>query len=237
MRNAFLAFLVLISTSFCCPAYGQDDTTIEYQSCEPKEVKEDFTKYLPENISPEFYELVENYEKTITQYCTGDNVNVRVEPNLQCEVLGQLYIGTSVEVIAVCNDWTCIGTQDGVAFVASQFLSKTDFLQTYSLVEEDYELIPLGEYKITHYCTEKYEHICSAGTGLTTIGTPVRPGIVSVDPELIPLGSKVMINGKVYSAEDTGGMIKGRIIDMAVDTHEYALECGVYYAEVYLVKE
>ena len=66
---------------------------------------------------------------------------------------------------------------------------------------------------------------------------PVHPGLISVDPNVIPLGSTVVIDGAEYQAEDTGGMIKGHKIDMAVETHEEALELGVYWADVYVVKE
>ena len=45
-----------------------------------------------------------------------------------------------------------------------------------------------------------------------------------------------MINGRKYIAEDTGGMIKGKKIDMAVDTHKHALELGIYKTDVYLIK-
>ena len=43
----------------------------------------------------------------------------------------------------------------------------------------------------------------------------------------IPLGSTVIIDGIEYrKAEDTGGMIKGNKIDMAVETHHEALDLG-----------
>lgn len=95
----------------------------------------------------------------------------------------------------------------------------------------------LGQFKISHYCCEPYKHICGDGKGLTRTGVPVHPGLISVDPNVIPLGSTVVIDGAEYQAEDTGGMIKGHKIDMAVETHEEALELGVYWADVYVVKK
>lgn len=97
--------------------------------------------------------------------------------------------------------------------------------------------IDLGKFTITHYCCEKRKHICGTGTGLTYLETEVRPGVIAVDPDVIPLGSKVMINGEIYSAEDTGGSIKGNKIDIAVNTHKEALNLGKYKAEAYLVVE
>ena len=66
---------------------------------------------------------------------------------------------------------------------------------------------------------------------------PDRGRTIAVDPSVIPLGSRVFIEGYgVFIAEDTGGAIKGNKIDIAVSTHERANELGVQYANVYLLK-
>lgn len=98
---------------------------------------------------------------------------------------------------------------------------------------EGYEYI--GECTITYYCCEAYEHICGTGTGLTATGIPVAPGMVAVDPDVIPLGSTVIIDGQEYLAADTGGAIKGNRIDIAVETHQEAIELGTKTAEVWIV--
>ena len=93
----------------------------------------------------------------------------------------------------------------------------------------------VGECTITHYCCEKYAHICGTGDGITASGLPVEPGMVAVDPNVIPLGSTVIINGTSYLATDTG--VSGNHIDIAVATHEQANEMGVTSAVVWIVKE
>ena len=98
---------------------------------------------------------------------------------------------------------------------------------------EGYEYI--GECTITYYCCEPYEHICGTGTGLTATGIPVAPGMVAVDPNVIPLGSTVIIDGQEYLAADTGGAIKGNHVDIAVPTHQEALDLGTKTAEVWIV--
>lgn len=93
----------------------------------------------------------------------------------------------------------------------------------------------LGRFKVTHYCCEKYPHICNAGAPYkTATGTTTHVGGCAVDPKVIPLGSYVKINGVVYHAEDTGGAIKGNRIDLVVATHSEALSKGTYQAEVFL---
>lgn len=93
----------------------------------------------------------------------------------------------------------------------------------------------LGIYTITHYCCEKYPHICNAGPPYkTATGTTPHVGGCAVDPRKIPLGSYIKINGVVYHAEDTGGAIKDNRIDIVVETHNEALSKGTYKAEVFL---
>ena len=91
----------------------------------------------------------------------------------------------------------------------------------------------LGTFKITHYCCEKYPHICNAGPPYTTAtGTTPRVGVCAVDPKVIPLGSYIKIHDVVYHAEDTGGAIKGNRIDLVTATHSEALAKGTYRAQV-----
>lgn len=96
------------------------------------------------------------------------------------------------------------------------------------LKNEEYHLVYLGNYSITHYCTEKYNHICGTGNGITSTGTTVTAGrTVAVDPNVIPYGTKIYIEGYGWRvAEDCGGAINGRRIDVAVDTHVNADAMG-----------
>lgn len=95
----------------------------------------------------------------------------------------------------------------------------------------------LGEFTITAYCCEQYEHICGTGDGLTASGLELQTGMVAVDPTVIPLGSTIIVDGIPYLATDTGGSIKGNRIDVAVPTHQEALELGIQTANVWIVNE
>lgn len=61
---------------------------------------------------------------------------------------------------------------------------------------------------------------------------PVAGVTVAVDPDVIPLGSIVKINGHYYIAEDTGSAVKGNVIDIYFDRHEQALNWGAKNLEV-----
>lgn len=59
---------------------------------------------------------------------------------------------------------------------------------------------------------------------------------IAVDPRVIPLGSKVRMNGREYVAEDAGGAIKSKRIDLFVENHEQAMKFGKKLIEVYVEK-
>ncbi|MBO6266796.1 MAG: hypothetical protein J6M06_01040 [Synergistaceae bacterium] len=87
-----------------------------------------------------------------------------------------------------------------------------------------------GEFRIYHYCPCELccgKHPGEVGYGITATGTVATAGrTIAVDPSVIPLGSEVLINGVIYIAEDTG--VKGKTIDLFVDSHEQALSMGTY---------
>lgn len=71
---------------------------------------------------------------------------------------------------------------------------------------------------------------------LTYMGGSVRKGVVAVDPEVIPMGSTVWIEGYGQAiAEDQGSAIKGNRIDLAFDDRQEALDYGIQDVKVYLL--
>lgn len=63
--------------------------------------------------------------------------------------------------------------------------------------------------------------------GLTASGRPAQPGVIAVDPRVIPLGTHVYIPGIGNEiAADTGGMIIGRHIDICMPTRAAAEQWG-----------
>ena len=99
----------------------------------------------------------------------------------------------------------------------------------------DGNLKSLGEFKLTAYCNCK--KCCGKWAGGPTASgkMPKQGRTIAVDPKVIPLGSKVVINGITYIAEDTGSAIKNKRIDVYFDSHKEALKFGVQYAKVYVV--
>lgn len=77
----------------------------------------------------------------------------------------------------------------------------------------------------------------NGGYSTTRMGTPLRYGVVAVDPSVIPLGTKLYVEGYGYAvAEDTGGAIKGNRIDVCYTDKAKAHAFGRRNVKVYILK-
>ncbi len=75
-------------------------------------------------------------------------------------------------------------------------------------------------FRATAYCLQ----------GRTANGGGVRRGIVAADPRVLPLGTRIQISAGSYSGTytvaDTGGAVKGRILDVWVPSCSEAIRFG-----------
>lgn len=110
---------------------------------------------------------------------------------------------------------------------------------------EEPKVVSLGEFRLTAYCS------CSKCCGKWALNRPkdengkeivygstgerLLEGVsIAVDPNVIPYGSTVIINGNSYIAHDSGSAIKGNRIDVYHNDHQAAKEFGVQYAEAFI---
>ena len=88
-------------------------------------------------------------------------------------------------------------------------------------------------FKATAYCSCK--KCCDKDPsdkwyGITASGKKAKWGTVAVDRKVIKMGSTLRIKGfpdTIFRAEDVGGAIKGRHIDVWFPSHREALKFGV----------
>ena len=110
---------------------------------------------------------------------------------------------------------------------------------------ESYEVLTVS---ITAYCPcvsccgiWSAQHESRIGTDYvqkTSSGTiPTAGRTIATDPKVIPAGSRVIIDGHEYIAEDTGGGIKGNRIDIAFDTHDEAMAFGRQGLDIYILED
>lgn len=88
----------------------------------------------------------------------------------------------------------------------------------------------LGRFRLTGYCP--CVQCCGKSDGITASGTKATAGR-TVAMGGVPLGTKLLINGVVYTVEDRGTSYSH--VDIFFNTHGEALQFGSRYADVYLV--
>ncbi|MGG1674573.1 LysM peptidoglycan-binding domain-containing protein [Neobacillus sp. NRS-1170] len=76
-----------------------------------------------------------------------------------------------------------------------------------------------------------YTASCEGCSGTTATGVDLNANpnakVIAVDPKVIPLGSKVYVEGYgVATAADTGGAIKGNRIDVFIPSEQKAIQWG-----------
>lgn len=145
-------------------------------------------------------------------------------------------LGIVVAILAVFTAFSAAAADDMAEYKTAYEPAEEPVPCAVVCEEVNTELISLGEYKITYYCKENYPHICNDGDASKTATgtTPTAGRTIAVDPSVIPYGTEVVVNGHTYVAEDCGGAIKENRIDIVVDTHEEALQCGVDHYEVFV---
>lgn len=135
---------------------------------------------------------------------------------------------SNIEEEKIIAEWS---TTEPIEIVFEQAPS-----ETVAKIEEEPKLISLGEFTLTAYCS--CSECCGQWAGGATASgvMPTANHTIAVDTNVIPFGTKVVINGTTYVAEDTGGAIKGNRIDIYFDSHQAAWDFGRQYAEVFVVK-
>ncbi|AIE58984.1 3D domain-containing protein [Bacillus methanolicus] len=96
-------------------------------------------------------------------------------------------------------------------------------------------------YKTITVKASAYTATCKGCNGITATGLNLKKNssikVVAVDPKIIPLGSKVYVEGYGYAiAADKGGRIRGNRIDVFMPSHSKAIQWGVKTVKVIVYK-
>lgn len=163
---------------------------------------------------------------------TTDVLAVRALPGTEYEEVGKLAQYTKVQVTGVCdNGWSRVQMESGVVgFVSNEYLSDLVPAGAQNIGES------MGVFTVTYYCA--CELCCGWWSGGPTASGayPVADWTVAADPEVLPLGTHIYINGHEYCVEDTGSGVEGKHIDIYVNDHSVAVNNGVASAEVFASK-
>ena len=178
----------------------------------------DIEELIEKGILPDGVTLDSIYEKTTSiGKSTIDASTFTSTDSTDSTITGTATIGSTDNIL---NN-VISGTLSPTATIDDSYLAET--------------CTSLGNFKITRYCPCVEEN--GNNSGLAANGEPLQPGVtIAVDPKVIPLGSAVYIKGIGWrKAQDTGGAIKGHIIDLLVPDHHTA-ETVTTYNDVYVAK-
>jgi 3D (Asp-Asp-Asp) domain-containing protein len=147
----------------------------------------------------------------------------------------EVLAGTSVYIKPV-NKVIAYGAANSIAMDAAYTLSEEE----QSITLEDGTKLNYDSYVdvlATAYTTE------GASFNITKSGAVAKLGIIAVDPKVIPLGTKMFVVSAdgtwTYGyalAGDTGGLIKGKRIDLFYNTTRECVDFGARDARVYILK-
>lgn len=198
------------------------------------DVKKEDPKKEEEDDEP----LVDVHKDSVnkTLYVSASSLNVRDKADKSGKVVKKLSQNAKVSVgqkITVYIDgakqpvWYKLKGSDG--YVAANYLSDKP-----KETADSSEGVLLGTYRITYYCSCAI--CCGRVSHTTASGAPTVEGVtIAADPS-IPFGTKLKINGHVYTVQDRGGAIRGNHIDVYVSSHSKALSQTYTRGPVYKVK-
>ena len=184
------------------------------------------------NLEPEIIEpVIEEKRKEVSKeyYVSATKLNCRRKPNTDSEIVDTLGINDKVKVtqkVTIYIDGenlkhTWYKLEDKESYIRSDFLSKEPVLEY------------LGDYRITYYCNCPI--CCGKWSYTTASGDTTVEGVTCAADPSIPFGTKLLINGHIYTVQDRGGAIKGKHIDIYVSSHEKALHQTYTSGPVYKV--
>ena len=169
------------------------------------------------------------------QVCDHEEPKPRAKKNRIAQKFRTVYILLAMLIaLTITASIIIISQLDKIAVLSVDILNTEQLAnqEQKDAVGEDLALPRHTEtFTITYYCP--CEQCCGKSDGITASGTIATEGrTIAVDPDVIPLGTTVTIEGHDYIAEDIGGAIKGLHIDIFTSSHETALQLGKHEAEV-----
>ncbi|WP_251425248.1 3D domain-containing protein [Veillonella agrestimuris] len=115
-------------------------------------------------------------------------------------------------------------------------LEKYETTYTEAMTTKDRSGVPKKYVKVMTMHASAYSSQDPGNGNYTATGARLKKGIVAVDPNVIPLGTRLYIEGYGYAvAEDVGGAIKGTRIDLAFEKRSEALHFGRQTVKVYIL--
>lgn len=142
----------------------------------------------------------------------------------------------NVSVILACLLFFAIGLSNAPTKTEYIEIPKTVTVTEIKEIPPEAEYEYLGEFTVTAYCPYEDEYGNATARPYNGEYIAVEGITVAVDPDVIPYGSVVIIDGHSYIAHDCGGAVKGKVVDIYFETVEAMNAWGKQTKEVYVKK-
>lgn len=151
------------------------------------------------------------------KYKTTASLNMRKGAGTKYKKITTLKKGVSVTYLSKKNGWYRVSYKGKKGYVSSKYLKRTTKVSNSG--------------RTMYVTSTAYTAYCSGCSGRTATGINLRKNpnkkVIAVDPLVIPLGSKVVVQGYGTAiAGDTGGAIRGKRIDVFKSSKRAALNWG-----------
>lgn len=118
---------------------------------------------------------------------------------------------------------------------APEPLEPAEAIMTYRIIEE--RTMPREEPQKPEPMIFESTAYCYTGNRTATGTWPQEGRTVAADPNVLPYGTEISINGRPgYIVEDCGGNIKGNRLDIYVNDYSYAVYWGRQQVEVRIIE-
>lgn len=159
-------------------------------------------------------------------YEIRSRANMRQSPSQDASLVTVIPVGANVVSIGESRDGYTMVQYDGiVGYVWDNCLADSS---APPMLGTEPILFTVTAYCSCRICCGNYSPEVTGRESHTATGTVPQEGrTIAVDPQVIPYGSRVYVDGMgVYVAEDCGGGIKENHIDIYFESHQAALNFG-----------
>lgn len=172
-----------------------------------------------EGLVEKTYEVVMENGKEVKRELKGEKVVKEAKKQV-------VAVGTKTVVASISR-----GADTKAAAPAPQKAAATPAKTTKTAAPAPAQSTPPSSSREFYVSATAYTAFCTGCSGITATGINLKANphlkVIAVDPSVIPLGSKVWVEGYGYAiAGDTGGAIKGNKIDLFMPDRAAALAFG-----------
>lgn len=192
---------------------------------------------------------------TVYNVNTNSYLNVRSGAGMSYSVIGKLNNNKQVTITGESGNWYKINYNGSTAYVSKNYVTTGSSNSSNSLTATNSTTTTStttttttsSTTTTTSTTTGYLKELTMTATAYTATGNRTATGVwpvrnangvstVAVDPNVIPLGTKLYIEGYGYAiAADTGGAIKGNKIDLYMNSNAQCINYGRRTVKVYIV--